>query len=200
MTFEQVIYTGPSFDDPDILARVPVALAALLVEDNGVVAYDGGLHIRGACQAPDWHSLREAWLGATALFRLFPALSEADVPFAEDMLGDQFLLRDGVVFRLAGETGDLQSLDVSFEEFVAHVRADPIGFLSLQPLLAFSQTGGRLVAGQLLNVYPPFCTTFAGERSYRAVPALEQRDFLGALAGQIRELPDGTAFTFKITP
>jgi len=36
-------------------------------------------------------------------------------------MGDQFLLREGVVFRLAAETGALEEVASSVEEFLADV-------------------------------------------------------------------------------
>jgi hypothetical protein len=55
------VYIGPPIDDPDILDRLPAAYRDFLARTNGYVAYGGGLHVRGACHAPGWHSLRAAW-------------------------------------------------------------------------------------------------------------------------------------------
>jgi Activator of Hsp90 ATPase homolog 1-like protein len=38
---------------------------------NGCVLFDGGFQPRGACDDPDWHSLRRAWIGANALSKPF---------------------------------------------------------------------------------------------------------------------------------
>ena len=51
------MYLGPPIDDPAILESLPPELADLLRRANGYVAYDGGLHVRGACHMPEWHSL-----------------------------------------------------------------------------------------------------------------------------------------------
>jgi hypothetical protein len=91
MELEGVTFVGPPIDDEAVLAAVPPELRDLLERANGLVAYGGGLHIRGACREPEWHSLRETWLGAQALHRRYGALTAADVPFAQDALGD-FLL------------------------------------------------------------------------------------------------------------
>jgi hypothetical protein len=141
------VYIGPRIDDVEILDRVPAPLRDLLGRVNGYVAYHGGLHVRGACRAPEWHSLRAAWDGPRALHRLFPAVSAADVPFAEDALGDQFLERDGVVHRLHGETGAVESLGVDQAGFDAMVREDPIEYLGLHPLERFRAEGGVLEPG-----------------------------------------------------
>ena len=160
------MYVGPSTDDRDILERLPAEYCTLLAQANGYVAYHGGLHVRGACLSPDWHSLRAAWDGERAVHRLWPAVSPNDVPFAQDALGDQFVLRHDQVHRLAAETGELESLGVDLLGFDAAVRSDPVEYLNLAPLEAFRAAGGVLQPGQLLSVYPPYC--FEGAEADRS--------------------------------
>jgi len=194
------MFVGPPIDDAPILERLPPEYRNLLARTNGYVAYHGGLHVRGACLAPPWHSLRTAWDGERALHRLYPAIAPADVPFAEDALGDQYILRAGVVHRLSGETGELEALGVDLATFDAAVRADPVEYLNLGPLEAFRAEGGALQPGELLSVYPPYCVD-AGDhlRSFRAIPAADRLGFLASLAAQLRDLPDGAAVKFDIS-
>lgn len=195
------MYVGPPIDDPELLDRLPAAYRDLLTRANGYVAHHGGLHVRGACLAPEWHSLRAAWDGPRAIHRLFPAVSHDDVPFAEDALGDQFLVRDGVVHRLSGETGDVKSLGVDLAAFDAAVRADPVEYLGLHPLERFRADGGVLEPGQLLSVYPPFVVAESGAAvSLRAIPAADRLRALASFAGRIRDLPDGTAVEMRMRP
>jgi len=195
------MYVGPPIDDLEMLERLPAPYRHLLERANGYVAYDGGLHVRGACLAPEWHSLRAAWDGDRALHRLFPAVAPGDIPFAEDALGDQYLLRAEVVHRLAGETGDVESLGVDLVGFDLAVRADPIGYLNLEPLEAFRAEGGALEPGQLLDVYPPYVfEESAVGVSFRAISAADRIEFLASLATQLRAIPDGTAVRLAIDP
>lgn len=198
MSFERVTYTGPAFDDAELLDQLPPELAALLLRTNGLVAFGGGLHIRGACREPPWHSLRAAWLGSECFALRYPAIQPTDIPFAEDALGDQFLLRDAVVHRLAAETGDVESLGVGLTEFLENAQRAPVECLGLEPLVAFEQSGGRLEPGQLLSVYPPYVAAHEGERSMRAIPAIDRLGFLASLAKQIRDLPDGAQLQIKV--
>jgi hypothetical protein len=198
--FERVIYTGPTFSDREILRVIPAELASVLVVDNGVVAYSGGFHIRGACSDPQWHSLRSAWSGPHALSKHYDAVRATDVPFAQDALGDQYLLRDDVVHHLNTETGELASRRVALALFLQGVRADPVGTLSLEPLLAFEADGGVLQPGQLLSVYPPYCVNTETRRSFRAVAALDRLGFLASLARQMQHLPDGAEIELKLIP
>jgi hypothetical protein len=195
------MYLGPAIDDSEILPRLPGEYAELLMRANGYVAYHGGLHVRGACLAPEWHSLREAWFGERAVHRLFPAVAAADVPFGEDALGHQFVLRGGIVHRLDAEIGELESLGVDLADFDGAVRAGPVEYLSLQPLERFRAEGGELRPGELLNVHPPYVfRESAAGVSLRAIPAAERMEFLAALAARIRDLPDGASITIPKPP
>src|SRR6516164_10735934 len=118
MKLDNVTFTGPALNDPDLLSELPGELARLLQQINGFILLEGGLHLRGACLAPLWHSLREAWLGQNAFHRLYPELTPQDIPFAQDCLGDQFLLREGMVWRLFAETGETETLEETLSQFL----------------------------------------------------------------------------------
>jgi hypothetical protein len=134
------------------------------------------------------------------LHKLFPSVDPHDIPFAEDGLGDQYLLRDGFVHRLSAEVGKLTCLNVDLERFDAAVRADPVGYLSLEPLEEFRAQGGVLEPGQLLSVYPAFVMKeSAAGRSYRAIATEERIRFLADFARQIAEMPDGSRIEIRLS-
>jgi hypothetical protein len=172
--------------------------ANLLQRMNGYVAYYGALHVRGACREPLWHSLRYAWTGDGALHRLYPNLSVDDIPFAEDAIGDQYVLRDGAVHQLSGETGEVTSRGMDIVAFDAAVRANPFEFLVLGPLQQFIDEGAELRPGDLLSVMPPLVIDREpGERtSVRAIPARERIEWLAMFARKIHDLPEGAHITF----
>ena len=199
MDIGQLSYVGPSLDDVEILPRLPAAYVRSLASRNGFVAFGGGLHVRGAVLDPEWHSIRAALEGPSALHVLFDALTPADIPFAQDALGDQFVLRDGLVYRLRAEAGNLQPLHVDFASFLERCAVDPVDYLGLQPLLTFQSHGGKLAPGQLLSVYPPFLVdTSESERSYAAVPAIQGLTSLGRFAREVRDLPDGNKVKIRV--
>ncbi|HTK75675.1 MAG TPA: hypothetical protein VL371_10490 [Gemmataceae bacterium] len=199
MELQHVTYSGPPIDDEPLLARLPTSLADLLRQMNGFIQLHGGLHVRGACLQPAWHSLREAWAGGSAFHRFYPHVRRKDVPFAEDCMGDQFLLRSGRVYKLAAETGALEPMNVSLAAFFQAVAADPVEFLSLHPLIKFQHDGGRLEPGQLLGAFPPFCCKQSADGvSLAAIPTGERRRFLADLAAQVRDLPEGAEIEFEI--
>ena len=199
MRLDHVTYSGGEVTDEAIFPRLPPALAGLLRQLNGFVQFHGGLHVRGAVLDPWWHSIRHAWEGSDALSALYPTVSLSDVPFAEDCLGDQFLLREGLVCQLSGETGELEHLELTFGDWLERVQGDPVHALSLHPLLQFQSEGGSLVPGELLAAYPPFCTKEAAEGvTLAAVPAQERRRFLAHMAAALRDVPEGGHIKFEI--
>jgi hypothetical protein len=193
------MYVGPAIDDEAIFPLLPRPYANLLQRMNGYVAYHGALHVRGACREPLWHSLRYAWTGDGALHRLYPDLTIDDIPFAEDAIGDQYIIRDETVHQLSGETGEITSREMDIVEFDAAVRANPFEFLLLGPLQQLIDEGGTLQPGELLSVMPPLVISREpGERtSVRAIPARERIEWLAMLARKIRDLPDGGQVIFK---
>jgi hypothetical protein len=192
-------YRGQEITDHEILAETPEAYRSLLHEMNGCVIFNGGLHIRGAVESPDWHSLRHAWRGGLSLAKLFPAMNAADVPFAQDCFGDQFLLRSGLVHRLHAEYGEIESLQMGLETFISRANENPMEFLLLQPLHRFLSEGGELKVGQLLNVYPPFVMKESSQGvSIKAISMFEQISFLADFASQIADVPNGGRIEIKV--
>lgn len=186
ISFDTASYKGPPIDDFEILELVPDSYRSVLQQANGFILFSGSLHLRGACREPNWHSLRRAWRGPDAFHLHYDLISEQDLPFAEDCVGDQFFLRDNSVFRLMTETGDVEELDMSLAGFLEAVQEDPDQVLGLQPLRQFQAGGGLLQPGQLLNVFPPYCTKEAAAGvTIAAVPAEDRIRFLAGLARMI---------------
>jgi hypothetical protein len=124
---------------------------------------------------------------------MYPEVNADDVPFAQDCMGDQFLIRSKTVLRLHGETGEIKDLGVGWREFFEESAANPNEFLSLQLLEHFRNEGGSLEPGQLLSVLPPLCTKeSANGISVKAISALGRIRFLGDFSAQIRGLSDGS--------
>lgn len=197
MELHNVTWQGHAIDDAAMLRRLPETLRGLLIQINGFIQFGGGLHVRGACTAPDWHSLRFAWDGEDAFHRLYSSVMPSDVPFAEDAVGDQYLLREGIVFRLFAEFDQVESLETGLFTFLHRAQAEPMKLLSLEPLMQFSDEGGQMQPGELLSVMPPLvCRESLQDCNVRTVATTDRRRFLAGLARQIRDIPDGGSFTF----
>ena len=190
---------GTEITDADILERLPESYRRVLNDENGFILFDGGLHVRGAVLSPEWHSLRKVWFGDLALHKLFPAIKETDVPFAQDCLGDQFVLRNDLVHKLDAEIGELENLRIDLGAFLDCARENPVEFLSLQPLQQFQLKGGKLKPGQLLSVYPPFIFEESAKSiSITAVSMFDRVSFLADCASQVAGLAKGTKVRLNV--
>lgn len=185
-------WKGESIEDVEILRELPHDLFRVLSEVNGFILHEGALHVRGACSAPEWHSLRTAWQGPNSFHALYPDVRKTDIPFAQDQMGDQFLLRDGAVVRLIGETGEIEPFCESLQKFFDEVRNDIKTFLGVG-------LQHKLGPGHLLNAYPPFCCDSGGKAvSLRPASALEVISWHAEFARKIRSIPDGGKIEFKV--
>ncbi len=192
-----ILYTGGELTDLVTFARLPSYLQAFLRQQNGVVAYFGGLHLRGCVELPAWHSLGAAWQGEAAFWRTYDQVQQGDIPFGQDCVGNQFLLRGDAVLWLDTETGELADLEVDFKHFLFGAEKYPLDALSMEPLRAFQLAGGLLRPGELLSVYPPFCVATSSQTpSFKAIAAAERLAWLADFHRQIKDLPDGQTIRF----
>lgn len=199
MNSENVSYIGPPSDDLALLDELPTDLADVLRQTNGFIASNGAIHLRGAVQAPAWHSLRAAWRGPESFAVRYRSVRPADIPFAQDALGDQYLLRDDGVWHLCAEADEVFPFAKSLAKFLDASARDPVRFLTLGPLVEFWDQGGTLEPGQLLSVYPPLIMRKdVGGYSYRAVSVGDRFDALATFAAQVRDLPDGATITLSV--
>jgi hypothetical protein len=199
MTLQGVTYQGPALETPEKLANLPSDLIEILWQVNGFVAYAGGLHFRGLVDEPEWHSLNRYWSGEMALHEIFREIQPYDIPFGQDFLGNQFLLRDGRVFRLRADTGELKALDLDLPHFLDACRENPIEFLSLHLLAEFHQDQGMLAPGNLVHTMPPLSLRQAEAKiAMRAVPVDNAISFLANFARQTQDLPEGTEVNLRL--
>ncbi len=191
MEFKGVTYTCTQIEDQQLFDDLPTVLQDFYHDLNGLVAFNGGLHIRGCVVNPKWHSLFEAWKGNNALHKSYEALTINDIPFAQDCLGEQYILKGDYVYRLNTELDELEDLELYFEEFIENCIEDPVDFLSLHPLIQFHNEDGQLQPGELLNSYPPFCIENSNEEyELNAVPMENQLKYLANIADQTRNTLD----------
>ncbi|UYZ60688.1 SMI1/KNR4 family protein [Hymenobacter latericus] len=189
---QDITYIGEPISDSATFKLLPFEMQAFMLQHNGMVAFLGGLHIRGCCHEPAWHSLREAWQGENAFWRTYASVKQSDLPFAQDAVGNQFLLRRGEVWWLDTETGEMENLGVDFVRFIRGVELYPDQALDLQAVSMFTNLGAVLQPGELLAVYPPNCIKAENENFNLTRMPVDVR--LGSLANlyqQIRRLKPG---------
>jgi hypothetical protein len=194
-----ITYKGPLIMNVDLLNKLPSEMREFLSEANGFIAYGGGLHIRGICDSPDWHSLERVWTGDDALSSLFTAVLPSDIPFGQDCMGDQFLLRDGEVHRLWAECGELVNMKMDFKNFLEEAQENPDTLLGMNPLKQLAIEGKKLEPGQSIDAYPPFVFKESGRGvDLTPMPSLERLRFLSSLTKQLANAPDGTEVELKV--
>ncbi|MEM8883022.1 MAG: hypothetical protein AAGD14_03045 [Planctomycetota bacterium] len=175
---------------------IPKELEALLDERDGYV--EGALHVRGRAAEPAWHSLEEVWKGEHALHRLYRHVKPTDVPFAQDCLGDQFLLRDGAVHRLEAETGDIEQLADDLGAFLAMAAEDPQAILGSDWIEVLEKRGGKLEPGQSIHVYPPFVAKESEDGvTLNPIDTLELLRWHADFARQIEDVADGESIEIE---
>jgi hypothetical protein len=179
------------------LSALPLSLQSVLSKENGFIAWHGALHMRGLGTQFIWHDLNWVWRGSNALASGYRSLRPSDVPFAQDCLGMQFVLRDDVVFRLDTECDELENLGIGIPTFLERVMANPDEMVHRHVLRSLDL---RLRPGELLSVAPPLVFAHQGPRSYRPIPCVDQLSFLASLASQIRDVPDGGQVSLKVVP
>jgi len=193
-----IIFTGRPVSDAPTFALLPAYLQDFLRVQNGVVAYFGGLHIRGCGHEPAWHDLGAAWNGEQAFWKTYATVQPTDIPFAQDCVGNQFLLRGDAVLFLDTETGGIADLEVDFKHFLFGIEKFPLDALGMEPLRSFQQLGGVLEPGQLLNIYPPVCIESGQEqRNLKPLPVAERLTYLADFYGQIKDMPNGQRIVFS---
>ena len=197
MDLPQAEWRGPAIDDRALLARLPSDYTEIREQVNGFIACHGGLHVRGVCNEPSWHSIAVVWTGELALHELYPDVESSDIPFAEDIFSNQFLLRAGEVCQLDAGQESPQRLGYGLEEFLRLASSDPHEFLCVGAIERVRAEGRELLPHQGVSVYPPFIIK-ADSYSFRPVPRLELIGFYADIVRQLRDLPDGTEVEFRI--
>lgn len=194
-----VTFQGPPLEDPNVLQGLPPELFEVLWQVNGFVAYAGGLHVRGFVDEPSWHSFAHYHSGEMALRNIYSQIREYDLPFGQDFLGNQFLLRDSEVFRLRADTGEVTSLRVDLAGFFDATKANPVEYLSLELLALFHEQNGGLEPGQLVHTMPPLCLKRPDKKlAMKAVDADNAIAFSANFAKQISEAPEGVEVKLEL--
>jgi len=194
-----VTYQGPPLDDEEILGLLPLSYSSLLRQVNGFILLGGVLHVRGACHAPSWHSIRNTFWGDLALHKLYAVIAESDIPFGQDCVGDQFVLRKEIVHRLAAETGTIEDLKMTLDNFMMAAWENPDELLTPEPLYKLKRQGTILQPGQLIHAFPPFCIkTQSSKISLRPISSDDLISSHASLAQQLANVPEGQKIRFVV--
>ena len=196
------LFQAPSFDASKVPAGMPLHAShkALLERRNGGYYWGGALHIFGACEEPEFHSLTR-WNAPETWREPYGPDLDGLFFFAEDAFGDQFALDGkGKVLRLKAESGALEELADDFEQWVLIVTEATDELLGRGTFAQWASQHGRLPHGTQLQAFPPYL--FAEDPDavqLEAVDAVENMQFHAAIAAQLAALPEGAAARIEIT-
>jgi hypothetical protein len=198
---EQLVAVGSgplNTEQPDAGVASWRQLTSLLSACDGFYAFESALHVLPSAPTPSERSVSE-WNAAGLWRHAFPALGAEWCFFAEDTFGGQVALGNGGVSLFDPETGEFERVANDLQGWARAV-LDNYRVLTGFPLAHEWQiANGALLPGQRLTPKIPFVLggEFAVENLYAAdsVSALLYR---AELAGQTRDLADGTPVTFRI--
>ena len=183
MEFPAQIYQGPELVEDDFFEQLPEEYQALLKKTSGLIAFNGGLHLRGCCVKPLWHSLKFICQGSFALYKVFKSVEKEDIPFGQDAYGNQFIFREKLICRVNTETDNCEELNINFTEFLLNVEMQGTEFLNLNLLGRFIEHEGFWTPGNLLSLYPPITRNKTdSEIQMKSIPMFERYRFLSQLA------------------
>jgi hypothetical protein len=174
-------------------------LATLLGWCNGFYAYESALLVRGGGNVPPPRDLAawntpDAWLAQYDDFNLGPMLF-----FAEDVFGNQFAIASDRVVLFDPETGRMEKVAQTLEDWARVVLGDYAYFTGYPVAHEWQKRNGPLRPGTRLMPKIPFVC--GGEFAVSNLGPIEEREgmaFRASLARQIKDMPDGAAIQFKI--
>ncbi|WP_235299725.1 hypothetical protein [Portibacter marinus] len=129
---------------------------------------------------------------------MYEDITMEDIPIAQDAFGDQYIYRNGSIYRLNLESGELENLNATLTQFLENIEMNGIEYLSLQQIFELRELGVKLGLCEMMNVYPPFILSCEGKRSYKPIPSQEQIAFLKDFYNQIKNVKDGTVITIEL--
>jgi hypothetical protein len=185
---------------PDFSSHRSIAdeLLELLRLKNGFYAFESALHVFPA--APFEKEMTLSRWNSFGLWRHeYGELADKKLFFAEDAFGNQFCLYNGCVCSFDAETGSMEPLGKTIEEWATRILAD-YEVLTGHPFLHDWQVKhGALSIGQRLIPKVPFVLggEYALENVY-SIAAVSGMKTRGNLARQIKDLPDGAQVEFRV--
>ena len=167
-------------------------LANLLRERNGFFAFGPALHVFPT-EATDWSWGLEGWNDAKLWKHEFQSFVDPGFCFAEDLVGNQFCILDDRVQYFAVETGKMEPLASSIEDWANLILEDDQFWTAWPIAEKWAERHGPVPPRRRLHPATPFvCGGTYEIDNLRAVNAAEMMGYWGNFARQIRALPDGT--------
>jgi hypothetical protein len=175
-------------------------LTELLQARNGFYAFGAALHVFPAESTKlswgmvDWN-MPGLWKHEYASF------VDPGVCFAEDIFGNQFCIRDGTVHFFTAETGKLEPMAASIEEWASALAADDGTWSGWPFAKRWAEQHGPMPLHSRLHPAIPFvCGGSYETDNLHPVDAAEMMAKWGWFARQIRDVPDGGIIKIVVDP
>ena len=166
---------------------------------NGFYAFESALHVLplaetcGGLDLVAWNRA-DAWKSAYRGFDLSGLTC-----FAENVFGEQFCLDQGQVGRFDPETGEVEWMAETLDDWAATILSDPDYHLGFSLAHRWQEVNGALAQGNRLAPQKPFvCGGDFEVSNLVAMEAAKAMRFRGELATQIRDVPDGSTIRFEL--
>lgn len=175
-------------------------LHLLLSERNGFYAFERALHFFPSTSDQMEMGMNE-W-NAPSLWRSeYGEMAKDCLFFAEDVFGIQFCIKNNQIYLFNPETGSLEHMASSLEEWAQRILQD-CDFMTGQSLAhQWQKKHGLLPANKRLLPKIPFVCggAFELDNVYLSC-AVKGMRFRASIANQIKDLPDGAQITIQLTP
>ncbi len=190
---------GPGVQDAD---GVPAELVPLLERSNGFYAFESALHVYPSRSAVAGRVTLSEWNAPATWRESYRDLVDASAYFfAEDIFGNQFALIEGNFVGFEPETGEIEVLASSAQDWAAAIVADWRQLTGFVTAHDWQVANGGVAEGQRLLPRQPF--VLGGEFSVdnlQSVSAAIGMQVRAELALQIRDLPDGSKIKYRLPP
>jgi hypothetical protein len=185
--------------DFDSFGQRAEELLSMLRLKNGFYAFESALHVFPAAHFEGEMTLSQ-WNSPGLWRHEYQDLAEGCLFFAEDIFGNQFCIRDGQIGSFDAETGVVDHLTGTLEEWAGLILKDYDLHTAYRVAHHWQKEHGPVSIGKRLMLKRPL--VLGGDYSLTnlfAVEAVEGMRLRGNIAKQIDGLPEGTHVDFRFT-
>lgn len=180
------------------MERFEKELYGLLAKKNGFYAFKCALHVfpfglrQGVMDIVSWNSM-DLWRNE------YGDLTKGIWFFGEDIFGNQFCVNNNKICTFDPETGDLEVIGNSIEDWAEWILTDPALGTGFPVVEMWEKENGRLEVNHRLIPRLPFAA--GGDYSLQNLYSTESTKSMrirGPIAREIHHLPDRAKFRIKI--
>lgn len=167
----------------------------MLSRKNGFLAFESALHVLPGASVAGQPDLAD-WNSPTGWRRTYGSVTEGLLFFAQDAFATQFALSKSGVVRFNPESGEIEFVASSLEDWAQKVLDEFPFETGWTVLKEWQEEHGPLAGGHRLLPKRPF--SLGGDyvaTNMVAVPSERAMQMMGRLFVQIRSIPDGSPAT-----